>query len=161
MDARIDLLGSFRVTVDGAEVPGSAWPRRSASALVKLLALAPGHAQHREQVLDALWPALSPEDAAPRLHSAAHYARRALGDRSGVVLRGDVVALLPGADVTVDVDVFLRLAGTALFDVTERVAGHEWTEPELRGLLRELSAAMSDEVDALCALDRGTADAVA
>jgi flavin-dependent dehydrogenase len=43
---------------------------------------------------------------------------------------------------------------TALFAVTDRVAGHDWTEDALRALLRELSAAMSDEVEALLALDR-------
>ncbi|MGY1606253.1 MULTISPECIES: NAD(P)/FAD-dependent oxidoreductase [unclassified Geodermatophilus] len=49
----------------------------------------------------------------------------------------------------------------ALFTVTERVAAHDWTEEELRRLLRELSAAMSDEIDALLALDRPPATAVA
>jgi 2-polyprenyl-6-methoxyphenol hydroxylase-like FAD-dependent oxidoreductase len=50
---------------------------------------------------------------------------------------------------------------TALFDVTETVAAHDWTEEELRRRLRELSAAMSDEVDTLLALDQGTDAAVA
>jgi flavin-dependent dehydrogenase len=50
---------------------------------------------------------------------------------------------------------------TALFDVTERVAAHDWTEEELRHQLRELSAAMSDEIDTLLALDDGHAAAVA
>jgi DNA-binding SARP family transcriptional activator len=90
---------------------GAASPlRRSASALVKLLALAPRRSLHRERVLDALWPDLSPEDASPRLHTAAHYARRTIGDRSAVVLRGDTVSLLPDAAVEVDVERFLRLA---------------------------------------------------
>jgi flavin-dependent dehydrogenase len=50
---------------------------------------------------------------------------------------------------------------TALFDVTERVAAHDWTEDELRRALRELSAAMSDEIQTLLALDQGRAAAVA
>ncbi|WP_409330570.1 NAD(P)/FAD-dependent oxidoreductase [Trujillonella humicola] len=41
----------------------------------------------------------------------------------------------------------------ALFDVTERVAAHDWTEEELRRLLRELAAAMSDEIEVLLGLD--------
>ena len=49
----------------------------------------------------------------------------------------------------------------ALFDATERVAAHDWTEDELRRRLRELSAAMSDEIDTLLALDQGSAAAVA
>src|SRR4051794_39106548 len=39
----ISLLGGFRVTVAGHQTPGRAWSRRSAAALVKILALAPGH----------------------------------------------------------------------------------------------------------------------
>jgi DNA-binding SARP family transcriptional activator/tetratricopeptide (TPR) repeat protein len=125
----ITLLGRFGVVVDGREVPDAAWTRRSASALVKLLALAPGRSLHRERVLDALWPDLSAEDASPRLHTAAHYARRAVGDRSTVVLRGDTVSLLPDADVDVDAERFLRLAqaaaagGTAA-DVDAALATH-------------------------------------
>jgi flavin-dependent dehydrogenase len=49
----------------------------------------------------------------------------------------------------------------ALLDATERIAAHDWTEEELRRRLRELSAAMSDEIDTLLALDRGSAAAVA
>lgn len=70
------------VVVDGAVIPDAAWARRSASGLVELLTPAPGRCLHREQVLDVRWPDSSPEQARPRLHTAAHYARRALGDPS-------------------------------------------------------------------------------
>jgi pimeloyl-ACP methyl ester carboxylesterase/DNA-binding SARP family transcriptional activator len=98
----VRLLGRFEVIVDARVVPSSAWSRRHASSLVKLLALVPGRALHREQVIDALWPGLSVEEAAPRLHKAAHYARRATGERSSLVLSSDVVALFPDAEVCVD-----------------------------------------------------------
>jgi hypothetical protein len=42
---------------------------------------------------------------------------------------------------------------TALFEVTEQVAAHTVGEERLRHLLRELSAAMVDEIEALLALD--------
>jgi flavin-dependent dehydrogenase len=42
---------------------------------------------------------------------------------------------------------------TALFDVTDRVAAHDWQDEELRRLLRELSTAMSDEIECLLLLD--------
>ncbi|MGK5115768.1 BREX system ATP-binding domain-containing protein, partial [Geodermatophilus sp. CPCC 205506] len=105
MDAhelRIDLLGGFRVVVDGIPVPDDRWRRRSAAALVALLALAPGHRLVRDRVLTALWPDLTAADAAPRLHKAAHYARRWTGTPSALVLAGDAVALFPDARVTVD-----------------------------------------------------------
>src|SRR4051812_12636477 len=67
----ITLLGCFGVAADGILTPDRAWPRRSAAALVKVLALAPGHRLHREQVLDLLWPDEAPARSAPRLHKAA------------------------------------------------------------------------------------------
>ncbi|MGY1602172.1 ATP-binding protein [Geodermatophilus sp. SYSU D00815] len=116
MRVAVRLLGGFDVVVDGRPVPAEDWRRRSAAALVKLLALAPGHRLRREQVLDALWPDLLVDEALPRLHKAAHYARGALGARDSVVLADDAVALFPAAEVTVDVEEFERAAdaGAAL-----------------------------------------------
>src|SRR6476660_4056740 len=93
----IDLLGRFSVAVDGLPVPAQEWRRRSAAALVKLLALHPGRRLHREQLIDLLWPDLLIAQAAPRLHKAAHYARATLGSPRSLVLSGDVVALFPDA----------------------------------------------------------------
>ncbi|HEX2550855.1 MAG TPA: hypothetical protein VHK64_04615, partial [Nocardioidaceae bacterium] len=68
MRVDIDLLGRFSVAIDGRPVPDQAWRRRSAAAVVKLLALQPGRRLHREQLIDLLWPDLVVEQAAPRLH---------------------------------------------------------------------------------------------
>ena len=116
MSVEIDLLGGFRVRADGRTVDDTAWSRRDAAALVKLLALQEGRRLHREQVIDRLWPEVDLEDAAPRLHKAAYYARKALGRRDGVVLRGEMVLLLPGVGVTVDAPAFEEAAGVALAD---------------------------------------------
>lgn len=113
----IRLLGGFDVAVAGVPVPADAWTRRHAASLVKLLALAPGHRLHREQVIDALWHGLSLEAAAPRLHKAAHYARRALGPAAGsLVLRHETVSLGADGDVRVDAEEFRRLGERALGD---------------------------------------------
>src|SRR3954453_12919454 len=113
MAIEIQLMGRFEVVVDGIAVPPTGWQRRAAADLVKLLALAPSRTLHRERVLDALWPDVAADEAGPRLHKAAHYARRALGYENAVVLRADPVTLLPGADVVVDVGDFERLAAEA------------------------------------------------
>jgi DNA-binding SARP family transcriptional activator/predicted negative regulator of RcsB-dependent stress response len=113
MPVEITLLGRFTVCVDGAEVPAAAWSRRQAAGLVKLLALAPRRQLHREQVVDALWPDLPAGEAGPRLHKAAHFARRILGAGS-VILRSETVALLPDATVSVDALDFAVLADDAL-----------------------------------------------
>src|SRR3954469_9558100 len=102
MDVSVRLLGGFEVVVDGRAVHPHHWRRRSASALVKLLALQPGRRLRREEVIDALWPDLLVDEAAPRLHKAAHYARSALGISNAVVLADDAVTLLPGDDVRID-----------------------------------------------------------
>ena len=52
--------------------------------------------------------------AAPRLHKAAHYARRALGHPDSVVLAGEMVALCPAVEVQVDAAEFQAQAETAL-----------------------------------------------
>ena len=114
MRIEIDLLGGFAVRIDGRAVPAAEWRRRQAAALVKLLALTPHRTLHREQVIDALWPDAGLDDAAPRLHKAAHYARRSVGDPRALVLAGDTVSLFPDADVAVDAETFERCARQAL-----------------------------------------------
>jgi DNA-binding SARP family transcriptional activator/tetratricopeptide (TPR) repeat protein len=116
----IALLGRFEVTVDAVPIVASSWTRRHAAALVKVLAMAAGRRLHREQVIDLLWPDDAIEQAIPKLHKAAHFARRALDVSNAVVLRGDNVMLCPDADATVDVELFENLARRAL--VTENVA---------------------------------------
>jgi DNA-binding SARP family transcriptional activator len=120
----ITLLGRFEVTVDAVPVAVSSWTRRQAAALVKVLAMAPCRRLHREQVIDLLWPDDSIDEAVPKLHKAAHFARRAIGVSNAVVLRGDNVLLCPEADTTVDVELFQELARRAL--ATEDVgAAHQ------------------------------------
>jgi DNA-binding SARP family transcriptional activator len=114
MNVEIDLLGGFAVRVDGRPIPANEWRRRRAASLVKLLALAPRRTLHREQVIDALWPDTAIDDAGPRLHKAAHFARRSLGDSNALILSGNTVSLFPYAHVVVDVDEFERSAKQAI-----------------------------------------------
>ncbi|MGZ4490096.1 MAG: alpha/beta fold hydrolase [Nocardioidaceae bacterium] len=116
MRVEIVLLGPFRMRIGARTVPESAWSRKDAVSLVKVLALSEGHRRHREQVIDLLWPDLDLEEAAPRLHKAAHYARRAVGLPETIVLRGGLISLLPGHEVSVDVPAFEAAAATALKD---------------------------------------------
>lgn len=114
MRVELSMFGPFAVRVDGTATPDGVWSRRDAASLVKVLALSEGRQRHREQVLDLLWPALDIAAAAPRLHKAAHYARRALGTSDGVVLRDDLVWLLPGHEVDVDLLAFDAAAAAAV-----------------------------------------------
>lgn len=117
MTVRVQLLGGFDVNVGGEQVPAAAWSRRHAARLVKLLALTELHRLHRERVMEALWPGRPPSAAAPRLHKAAHFARRALESAhqpDALPTRGDLVLLFPDAEVEVDVEQFLRAGRRAL-----------------------------------------------
>ena len=107
---RIELFGEFRVTVGGREIPAEAWRQRKPAALVKLLALAPRHRLHREQVMDALWPELPPAPAAANLRKALHNARRAADERL-IASVGELLSL-PG-EAWVDVDAFRAAADSA------------------------------------------------
>lgn len=113
MDVDITMLGGFAITIDNAMVNPALWRRRNAAALVKILAFEPRRTLHREQVIDLLWPDLTIEDAAPRLHKAAHYARRALGGSGSIVLAAESVTLFPDDTVRVDALQFQDLAEKA------------------------------------------------
>ncbi len=111
---QITLLGRFEVTVGGVAVPARGWARRQAATLVKVLALSPHRRLHREQVVDLLWPGDALDLAAPKLHKAAHFTRRATDRADAIVLRDDTVHLFPGADVVVDAVMFEQLARQAI-----------------------------------------------
>ncbi|HEU0104385.1 MAG TPA: AAA family ATPase [Mycobacteriales bacterium] len=108
----VALLGGFRVTVGGVERP--AGPGRRAAELVQLLALAEARRLHRDEVVEALWPHLTPEAGAANLRKAAHHARHALGDPAAVVLRAGRVVLFPDASIDTDVAAYEAAAATAL-----------------------------------------------
>jgi DNA-binding SARP family transcriptional activator/TolB-like protein len=117
----VHLFGPFHVTVDGVAVEERHWTRRKSKALVKILALAPRHQLHREQLIEHLWPEMEPETAANNLNKAIHAARRALepglksGSDSRFILTHDQHVWLgaPG-ELWVDAEVFERRAKDAL-----------------------------------------------
>ncbi|MDP5310116.1 ATP-binding protein [Streptomyces poriferorum] len=117
---RLHLFGRFRVSRDGCPEPTGRWPRLTAQALVKLLALTPGHRLHREQIMDLCWPDTDPHAAAGNLRVALHAARRALEPElapraasSYLVSDGAMLSLDP-ATVWVDTDHAEEAAESAL-----------------------------------------------
>jgi DNA-binding SARP family transcriptional activator len=75
---RIWLLGGFRVTVGSRTIDDSAWRLRKAASLRKVLALAPSHRLHREQVMELLWPDSGRRAASNNLRQVLYAARRIL-----------------------------------------------------------------------------------
>jgi predicted ATPase/DNA-binding SARP family transcriptional activator/DNA-binding CsgD family transcriptional regulator len=115
---RVWLLGGFRVSVGGQAVRGDAWRLRKPAALVKLLALAPGHRLHRERVMYALWPQLCKGAASNNLRQALYVARgtiaphRVAGARY-LALRGEQVVLCPEGRLWVDAEAFEEATAAA------------------------------------------------
>src|SRR5215218_1106578 len=107
---RIELLGGFRVSVGDRAVADMAWHRRKPAALIKLLALAPAHRLHREEIMDALWPDLDPEAAGANLRKALHHARRALAaiapDGAGLISSDAELLSLVADHLWLDVERF-------------------------------------------------------
>ena len=115
---RVWLLGGFRVSIGSRTIGEDRWRRRKAAALVKLLALAPGHRLHREQVMHLLWPRLGAQAAANNLHRNLYVARRTLDSEaltgSGcLTLHGEQLVLCPEGELWVDVEAFERAAEAA------------------------------------------------
>lgn len=75
---RVCLFGGFKVERDGGAPLADKWPRPSARALVKLLAVSPGHSLHREQAMEICWPDSDAQAALGSLRVALHAARRAI-----------------------------------------------------------------------------------
>ncbi len=117
---RIGLLGGFRVDRADVALADSAWKRRTAKALTKLLATHPGHALHRDQILEVLWRDVGVESALNSFGKALHAARDALepelrprGSSAYLRFRDDVLTL-DTAHVLIDADHFQKLAESAL-----------------------------------------------
>lgn len=106
---RIWLLGDFRVSVGSRTIQKDEWRLRKAASLIKLLALAPAHDLHREQITDRLWPGLGRGAAANNLRHTLHIARRVLEPEPVsryLVSGGERLVLCPDAQLWVDVEVF-------------------------------------------------------
>jgi DNA-binding SARP family transcriptional activator/predicted negative regulator of RcsB-dependent stress response len=114
MRVQIDLLGQFRVRLDGREISANEWRREKSAALIKLLALSPGHRIHREKAIDLFWPDSPLDTAATNLRKALHFARRALGEHDLLALKNDIILLAPGQELHLDVEVFETAAREAL-----------------------------------------------
>ena len=107
----IRLLGGFEVVVGARTIEEGAWRLRKAASLVKLLALAPNHRLHREQVMDVLWPEHRTSAASNNLRQALHAARRTLEPDPSTASRylelwDEQLVLCPRGQLWVDADAF-------------------------------------------------------
>jgi DNA-binding SARP family transcriptional activator len=113
---RVKLLGSFTILVGSRTISQDEWRLRKAANLIKLLALAPGHRLHREQLMEALWPDLGTNAASNNLRRVLHSTRKTLDPAVGsryLASQEGWLALCPGGALWVDVEAFEEAAVTA------------------------------------------------
>ena len=164
------LLGGFSVSLGSRVLEENAWRLKNAAALVKLLALAPRHRLHREQVMDLLWPESGRKAASNSLRRVLHSARGALDPVAGsryLVSKDDSLLLCPDSSLWVDLEAFEEAGATAraagILQPTERrstcMPGAVARRP-LRGVgggeKRCASAAVSGPARRTCQSLRGT-----
>lgn len=113
----IYLLGKFQVRIKGVLINKTDWKRRSAIKLLKLLALAPEHRIHREQLMEYLWADQYSENLTNNLNKTIHDARRALepglrkpADSQFVISENQQIYLNSPDNIWVDVAEFEKAA---------------------------------------------------
>jgi DNA-binding SARP family transcriptional activator/tetratricopeptide (TPR) repeat protein len=79
-EVQIRLLGRFRATAGGRELPAAAFGGRKVRTLLAVLALDRDRYVSHDALADALWPDAPPADPAGNLGVLVNRARRALGD---------------------------------------------------------------------------------
>jgi DNA-binding SARP family transcriptional activator len=75
---KIQLFGEFRVWRGENPIEDEEWGGQKPRSLLKLLLTRPGHAFSKDEIIEALWPGVSPQDADRRLRTTASLLRRAL-----------------------------------------------------------------------------------
>lgn len=155
MSASLDLrlLGDFRAAIDGRTIAREAWRHGRAAALVKLLAISQRHRLTREEAIEALWPAASPDAGGASVRKAVHFARRALGGEEAIAVRAGSVELWPMGTISTDIERFEAasarcLGGGGAQDCVAAVSlyggdllAEDWSEPWAdgrRAALREM-----------------------
>lgn len=85
-DLALRCFGTFEILRDGHPVPLTAFPRRKAIELLKILILQRGVPMHRDQLIELLWPGVSSRAGVNRLHGVLNVLRSRLepGRRHGV-----------------------------------------------------------------------------
>ena len=173
--AHIHLFGGLRLVFPPFTIREGTLATKAA-AVVKLLAIRPGHSAHRDEVTGTLWADADERHGANNLYKALHQLRAKLPAEAHdlVQIRCKVVSLAPWA--TVDLDQFLTEAevarGTKSVDAYDRVFSlstrkflpcdiyEDWTI-DTRDAINRLETQMRFEAAELCVLNDDASRAAA
>lgn len=113
---KIYMLGRFVVYRGTELIEDSAWKRRKAKNILKLLILAPNHQLLKDRLFEWLWPDQDPARAANNLHRTLFILRRVLqpdlsnaADSHYIAFKDEVLALNTNTIAWVDVEEFEHL----------------------------------------------------
>jgi two-component SAPR family response regulator len=118
-DLGLRCFGAFEILCNGHPVPLATFPRRKAVDLLKILVLQRGVPMHRDQLIELLWPGVTPQVGMNRLHGVLNVLRSQLepgrrpGASSYVVSRDDRYHFNTAARLSVDLYDFLDLVADA------------------------------------------------
>lgn len=116
---RVQTLGTFRVWRGDVEIAPREWQRRKARELFQLFVTQRGKLLEREQIFELLWHDESPQAAARGFKVALNALNilepeRAADEQPAFIAREDTAyGLRPGADISIDADVFAASIGSA------------------------------------------------
>jgi predicted ATPase/DNA-binding SARP family transcriptional activator len=114
---RCCLLGGFRIIRGDKSLTSEQIHLRKAIDLLKLLALAPSHSLHREQLYENLWPSSNPRSAAHNLSQILYTLRpklAAIDPSSRLEFEDDQLIWTAAGGISTDVEEFEQMARAAL-----------------------------------------------
>jgi len=115
---KVHTLGKFNAWLGADEIPQNGWQRAKSRQLFQIFLTFHGTPLEREQIYEYLWPGASPEASDRNFKVALSSLYRVLepnrtaGSESAFIIRHDSrYYLRPEADLWLDVEEFLKLAG--------------------------------------------------
>ena len=105
---KIRCFGHFELMLGEQDLPRSAFPRRDAITLLKMLVLRAGKQVHRERLIDWLWPGAGGASGVNRLHGVVHALRGVIEPHASerrwkyLLNEGDTYSFSPADSTFVD-----------------------------------------------------------
>ncbi len=110
----IQLLGGFRISFGERSISAEQFHNRKARSLIKLLALAPQHRLHRDQLIENLWPESDPGTTTNNLYQVLFAARKVLASllnaHEVLKLNEEILCLCPDLPLWIDLEAFEEAA---------------------------------------------------
>jgi DNA-binding SARP family transcriptional activator len=122
---QIRCFGHFEVAIDGQKVPSSAFQRRDALTLLKILVLRAGKQLHRAKLNEWLWPDVAERVGINRLHGVVHALRAVIEPYAAerrwrhVLNEGDTYTFCPDDSTSVDIIDFQKYLALARNDLRD------------------------------------------